>query len=309
MPKACIIIPAWNSSNTIEDCINSVKMQTEPDIECIIVDDGSEDDTVSKAINFISGDERFKMLRQQHRGLSVARNAGIEASTADIVFHLDSDDLAKPEMVEHAVKFLSENNLDIVFFNAEVVNYGRSPTLFDIEREYFKRRKNYGIMTGKNFLKLMINNDDWVYASFIQASRKTKIGRKFVPGIRAQDEVCTIENLLLAKKVGHLDETLYIRKCFPSSVSRKRKDVHYAWSRMKSFQELIKFIDDEQIEDPEMLLPFLKKWKLQIEEGLFRLYPEDFELLETFSFSDKIMLSLFKYGDKINFIGDQSHVR
>ena len=304
MPKACIIIPVWNSSDTIEQCVESVKMQTESDIECIIVDDGSEDNTISKAANSISGDARFKIIQQQHCGLSVARNTGIDASTADIIFHLDSDDSAKSEMVEHAVKFLSENNLDIVFFNAEVVNCGRSSILFELEQKYFKRKKHYDITTGREFLELMIDNDDWVYASFIQASKKSKISRKFVPGIRAQDEVCTIENLLLAKKVGHLDETLYIRKCFPSSVSRKRKDVHYAWSRMKSFQELIKFVDDEQIEHPEILIPFLKKWKLQIEEGLFKLQQEDFELLETFSFSDKTMLSLFKHGDKINFIGD-----
>lgn len=309
MPKACIIIPVWNSSDTIEQCVESVKMQTESDIECIVVDDGSEDDTISKAVNSISGDGRFKIIQQQHCGLSAARNAGIDASTADIIFHLDSDDLAKPEMVEHAIKFLSENNLDIVFFNAEVVNCGRSPVLFELEREHFKRKKHYDIMTGREFLESMIDNDDWVYASFIQASKKSKISRKFVPGIRAQDEICTIENLLLSKKVGHLDEVLYTRQSFPSSVSRKRKDLHYAWSRMKSFQELIKFVDEEHIENPKMLRPFLKKWVNQIGEGLFRLQQEDFELFETFSFSDKTMLSLFKHGGKINFIGDQIHVR
>lgn len=293
MSTACIIIPTWNSSSIIEDCIQSVRMQTLSDIECIIVDDGSEDDTVQKVEKNISGDRRMKLFKQKHQGLSAARNAGIEASSSDIIFHLDSDDLAKPEMVERVVEFLSKNNLDIAFFNAEVINCGAHPVIFEVEREYFKRKKHYGIMSGRKFLELMLHCNDWVYASFIQASKKSKIRRKFPLGLRAQDEVCTIENLLLAENVGHINEILYTKRCFPFSVSKRRKDAHYAWSRMKAIQELMKFVDEEHIEDPDILLLFIEKMARCVVEGLWKLRQEDIEWMKELSFTDRTMMYLF----------------
>lgn len=290
MPSCSIIIPVWNGEGTIEECLDSVRNQTKKDFECIVVDDGSEDGTLQKAKQAVFGDRRFKFLSLKHQGLSASRNAGIDASQSDILLHIDSDDLAKPEMAEEASDFLMANDLDIVFFNADVVDCGISPIAFEAECRYFNRKKHYGIQKGSAFLKEMLLQRDWVYASFLQASRKSRIHRRFSIDMRAQDEVCTAENLLLADKVGHLDRILYTKRCFPSSTSRKRSRVFWAWCRMKAALELMRFADEENVKEPDILLPIIGRMLNQIQESIWKPKLEDEQWLSGLPFEERTML-------------------
>lgn len=93
MPKVSVIVPAYNRSALIAECIQSVLDQTYTDWELIVVDDGSTDDTASVVRRF--GD-RVTLLRQANAGACAARNAGFQASTGDLVSFLDSDDTMLP---------------------------------------------------------------------------------------------------------------------------------------------------------------------------------------------------------------------
>lgn len=294
-PKASVIIPAWNSSSVIAECIQSVKRQSEPDFECIIVDDGSEDDTVELARSAIGGDERFKICEGMHLGLSDARNRGIALASSDIVMHLDSDDLALPEMVKEASEFLLANDLDIAFFNADVQNSGLNPFSFKCEREYFQRRKCYGISSGASMLKEMLRNGDYVYATFLQASRKSRIRKPFLSGIQAQDEVCTTENLMLAGRTGHMDSVLYLKRCGKESASCSRNLAKWAWSRWKAAQELMKFADEEKIEHPELLLPIIGRMIMQVGDAMHSMKQKDVPRLNSLTFEDRTMLCSIAY--------------
>ena len=93
--KVSIIIPVFNVSSYIERCINSVLQQTYSNIECIIVDDATPDDSIEKCEGIIKkyNKTNFKILHHDHnRGLSAARNTGTFAATGDYLFYLDSDD-------------------------------------------------------------------------------------------------------------------------------------------------------------------------------------------------------------------------
>lgn len=102
--KVTIIIPVFNISNYIERCLNSVIRQTYKDIECIIVDDASQDDSIiicEKIISAYKGSIEFSLLHHSHnRGLSAARNTGTTSATGDYIYYLDGDDELTPTCIE-----------------------------------------------------------------------------------------------------------------------------------------------------------------------------------------------------------------
>ena len=103
-----IIMPAFNSSKTILDSINSVQSQTYQNWEMIIIDDGSTDNTKDIITPFLS-DYRIKYLRQLNSGPSIARNNGINKAKGKYLAFLDSDDLWKPNKLEIQIKYLHNN--------------------------------------------------------------------------------------------------------------------------------------------------------------------------------------------------------
>lgn len=97
-PRISVIVCAYNAASTIRECLEGLKRLVYPDYEVIVVDDGSADGTVSIAL--ASG---FRVIRTENRGLSSARNTGMEAATGDIVAYIDAD--AYPD--EHWLSYLA----------------------------------------------------------------------------------------------------------------------------------------------------------------------------------------------------------
>lgn len=87
-----VIIPVYNVRPYLAKCINSVKVQTSRNWECIIVDDGSTDGGGELADELVQGDGRFRVVHQDNRGLSAARNLGMELANGDALLFIDSDD-------------------------------------------------------------------------------------------------------------------------------------------------------------------------------------------------------------------------
>lgn len=114
MIKVSIIIPVFNVSNYIEGCICSVMKQTYPNIECVIVDDASLDDSIDKCEKLIAayqGPIKFIVLRhEQNRGQAAARNTGTETAVGEYIYYLDSDDEISSDCIEKLVKPLMEDN-------------------------------------------------------------------------------------------------------------------------------------------------------------------------------------------------------
>jgi len=80
-----IIIPVYNTKLYLFNCLTSVQNQTYKNFECLIIDDGSEDDAYLIAESFCNKDVRFKLFRQQNSGLSSARNKGIKNAKGDYI--------------------------------------------------------------------------------------------------------------------------------------------------------------------------------------------------------------------------------
>lgn len=99
-PSFSIVMPAFNAARTVVDAARSALGQTRRDLELIIIDDGSADQTPELISELASRDARVRVLRQANAGASAARNAGIEVAGGRYVGFLDSDDLWMPDYVE-----------------------------------------------------------------------------------------------------------------------------------------------------------------------------------------------------------------
>ncbi|MCH8118221.1 MAG: glycosyltransferase family 2 protein [Planctomycetes bacterium] len=129
-PLVSVIIPTYNRSHVICKAIESVLQQTYQNIELIVVDDGSTDDTPSRLAVY---GQRVRVLRQDNSGPSVARNRGVETSHGEILAFLDSDDLWLPTKIEQQVHVLEnvDNSVPCCLCNALIRgNPANKPTSF-----------------------------------------------------------------------------------------------------------------------------------------------------------------------------------
>ena len=114
-----VIIPVYKVSAYIERCLKSVIKQTYDHFECILVDDASPDDSIAKCERMIEdyeGPIQFRILHhEQNRGLSAARNTGIDAATGDYLLFVDSDDLISDDCVEKLMApLLKDRRIEMV---------------------------------------------------------------------------------------------------------------------------------------------------------------------------------------------------
>jgi hypothetical protein len=106
-PRISIIIPVFNTERWVEDAIRSALQQTIAQIEVVVVDDGSSDESLERALAF--ADERLTILSQPNRGLSAARNAGILVASARLIGFLDGDDVWFTEKAERHLDLLERS--------------------------------------------------------------------------------------------------------------------------------------------------------------------------------------------------------
>lgn len=105
MPRISVVVATWNRAGLLPRALASLLAQTEPGWEALIVDDGSTDATPEVVARWLE-DSRFRYLSLPHRGLSAARNSGIDAARAPWVTFLDSDDAYTPDHLESRLRIL-----------------------------------------------------------------------------------------------------------------------------------------------------------------------------------------------------------
>lgn len=108
-----VIVPCYNQAQYLDECLQSVLEQTYPNWECIIVSDGSPDNTEEIAHRWVEKDPRFKYFYKENGGLSSARNYGLEKAVGDFIQFLDCDDLLEKNKLKRSIQCFSET-IDIV---------------------------------------------------------------------------------------------------------------------------------------------------------------------------------------------------
>lgn len=115
--KASVIIPCWNSAETLEACLDCLRAQTLSDFEAVFVDDGSTDVTPLILARATAADPRFRVLTfPRNRGVSAARNAGLDVVRGEFVFFVDPDDTFRPDMLQKGVGAMETDGADYCVF-------------------------------------------------------------------------------------------------------------------------------------------------------------------------------------------------
>ena len=115
-----IIVPCYNQAQYLDEALQSVLDQTYTDWECIIVNDGSPDNTAEVAQKWLQLDSRFKYIYQGNAGLSAARNVGISSAKGEFILPLDSDDKIGKDYLRLALgKFREDSNLKVIYCRAD----------------------------------------------------------------------------------------------------------------------------------------------------------------------------------------------
>lgn len=113
-PLVSIIVPVYNVQNSVARCLESICAQTWKDIEIIVLNDGSKDDSLSICQQFREKDPRIVVIDKQNEGLSLTRNAGMRVAHGKYVQFVDSDDLLEPDFTENMVRAAESANADLV---------------------------------------------------------------------------------------------------------------------------------------------------------------------------------------------------
>lgn len=112
--RISVIVPAYEAENTIEKCIKSIQSQSYQNLQIIIVDDGSEDQTASIVKRMAREDQRILLISQENQGVSGARNKGIQYAEGAWVLFVDSDDVIQPDLCEVLFRETLDNPCDLV---------------------------------------------------------------------------------------------------------------------------------------------------------------------------------------------------
>lgn len=243
MKKLSIIVPVYNVENYIVECLESLINQTLDPIEIIVVDDGSKDSSIEKIKNMIDGD-RVKLIVQENKGLSGARNTGLKVAKGEYIAFVDSDDYigldtAYEEMYDIAIKEGSE------------IVAGNCIRFYEDGREEKQERnmaffKESPMKAEEFFFNSLESNRVYapVWFNIYKREFLEKNNLYFMEGVLHEDEEFTPRALLKATKVSIYDEDFYMYRQREGSIMNSGKNIKHATDMLKICGSLNKKIDE-----------------------------------------------------------------
>lgn len=220
--KLTFVVPAYRVAPFLRECVQSMLCQNDSELRVIVVDDGSPDESGAIADQLASADNRVTALHQPNSGVSVARNAGLEAATGDWVWFVDGDDLIDPIAVRQLAR-IADPALDVVCFRHVMYpggtakpGTGECKRLSDDELAALRAQNVYA-MPGSPVGQITATS-----ASFCVYRRAFLLENdlRFDPSIpKGQDSLFHFHALLRARSVAFLDAVLYQYRRHAGSIS------------------------------------------------------------------------------------------
>ena len=218
MYKVTVIIPVYNVAAYIEDSLLSAFNQTYDNIEYLIIDDCGTDNSISIAEDIIKSHKRkdnIKIIRHEcNKGLSAARNTGIENAAGDYVYFMDSDDEITSDCIEKLCNAAAKQNSDIVFGNIRLVGAD------SIHIKNLQEKTITGKEILKDFLKRKYN-----IAAVNKLYKKSFLDSnciKFVQGILHEDFLFSFQCCKNADVINIMPEYTYLYKVRNNSISQSK---------------------------------------------------------------------------------------
>lgn len=230
-----VIIPVYNVQPYLKQCIESIINQTYKNLEIILVDDGSTDESGSICDSYALQDKRIRVIHQENMGLSSARNTGIDSANGDFISFIDSDDYVDPDLYQILHDKVVEYNLDIISFRSSINKGGKLYTP--------KRYKGeFTIYQGKEILENALKNDDvcvWnkLYKRSVIGNIRFPVGRVF------EDTATNYLFMNHAYRYAHYNKALHIYRKRAGSICadglnyKKRYDFFLAYKEQLNFSK------------------------------------------------------------------------
>lgn len=257
MIKISIVTPVYNVEKCISKTINSIIAQTYNNFELILVDDGSLDKSIEIAENLLKNSEvNYKIITQKNSGVSCARNRGVEESSGEYIYFLDSDDYIDKDFLKEIVEKIDQTSADIVFSGYSEVDAKNNILVYN------KTKWIDGSIDGIEAAERQLTDDivigmrNTVYrASIIKDNNiKFDIRRKY-----GEDMVFMIKVLLNSDKVCSVDKVLAYYVIWESAVTQvpslKHLDCYYSYVDLISYVHNIqKEINSNKLDNIEKIL-------------------------------------------------------
>lgn len=295
-----IVIPVYNVEKYLKECVDSAINQTYKNIEIILVDDGSKDNSGKICDEYKEKDERVIVIHKENGGLSDARNCGMANANGEYIYFLDSDDYILENTISELLEKAIENSSDFVFFGA--TSFLDDDTSVKKTMSY-DRKGDYGTSSGPEMINRLYNNGDFYTAIPLMFYRKSFIDKnnlEFYKGILHEDNLFSVQAFLAAEIVTHLNKDFYQRRIRDESIMTtpfsKRNFLGYSIC----IQELIPYYLKAQKNSAQELFleKFLKERMNWTVNGYFDLCSFEQKTV------NKDFLNLRKALSTVNFFGD-----
>lgn len=219
-PLISVIIPLYNTEEYIYDTIDSIANQTLRDIEIIIINDGSTDNSLSIVKRCIENDKRIILYSQENKGQSIARNKGITASKGKYIYFMDSDDLLQSDALECCYLKCESEGSDLVCFDADIFNKQNNSQLNLNYRRgaILKEDISYN---GIELLKTLLKHNGYSPSPclyLINSEYLKSIDLFFYPGIIHEDQLFTAILYLQSKRIQYISEPFFKRRIRANSI-------------------------------------------------------------------------------------------
>jgi len=293
-----IIVPVYNVEKLVGKCIQSICNQSYENIEIIIVNDGSTDNSLEVIRQYKDNDPRIQLIDQKNMGLSGARNRGISAAKGKYIVFVDSDDMIEPSLVKECLALIEQDSSDIVVYGYKKVKENLTliaqpdngnRTLDQKEALNELLSLNISPMACNKFIKAELfkqNNIEFplgklhedigtTYKLFAKANKITTTSKSYYYWINREDSITGtitfkhinhLVELLIEKRVFLKDNNIYIKynKAYNiGSLKMINLTLERALNTSKSLVEYVLYIVDHNLliskEDIELLKPYEEK--------------------------------------------------
>lgn len=203
MSKVSVIVPVHNTEKYLDKCVQSIKAQTLKDIEIILVENASTDNSLAVCKALAEEDSRIKVIQTEIGDLSHARNFGVKLATSEYVAFVDSDDSIAPDMYESLYGLAAENDLDIVYAN-HVLVYDKKKPRYNYPETGVKK-----VLTPKELLMMNFAHKIPLHSGTMIVRKKFFDSMKFPEFTYFEDRAFTYLLINASKRVGYVDKAFY----------------------------------------------------------------------------------------------------
>lgn len=233
-----IIIPVYNTKKYLKQCLDSVVRQSYFNLEILIIDDGSTDECGSICDEYYAQDKRITVYHTDNRGLSAARNFGLDKVTGEFIAFIDSDDWFEPNAIEVMIKKAVETGTDIV-----CCRY-----IQEYNRKWIKQVDAKGkekIFTGNEAIKEYCIGSSIGSVVWNKIYRKTIFdGLRFPEGRYYEEYATTYQIILKCKTIACIPKVLVHYRMRKGSINNSHDLIHLKdqwWACKKCFDDLVSF--------------------------------------------------------------------